>query len=157
MSQADQAPQETPDTIQPQRPDAIGYWAILLSGIVFRYVRHVVSSYGYRPIQFLILDVCSRGEADTVTGIARIIPFDASAISRQVEVLRAKGLLRTRRSTVDRRVVHVELTQEGRTLVEELLEGVRAEGVRHMAVLSESEQKHVIALIRRVVESAEAR
>ncbi len=157
MNLENQAQPEAPNGRSPQRPDAVGYWAILLSGIVFGYVRRVVSPHGFSPIQFLILDVCFRGEADTVTGIAHIIPFDSSAVSRRVEELRGKGLLQTRRSRADRRVVHVELTEEGHALVERLLEGVRAEGVRHMAVLTQREQKRLIALMRKVVEGAEER
>ena len=133
----------------------MGYLSILLSGIVTEYIREVVSPYGLKPIQFLILDVCSRKEADTVSGIAQILPFDSSAVSRRVEGLRAAGLLQTRRSREDRRVVHVELTAEGHELVAELLEEVKAQGANHMALLSNSEKKRLIFLMRKAMESVE--
>ena len=155
MSQADQAQPEAQDARRPQRPQTVGYWTLLLSGIVFGYVRRAVSPHGFSPIQFLILAVCYRGEANTVSGIARVLPFDASAVSRRVEEMRAKGLVETRRSREDRRVVHVELTEEGQTLVRQLLEEVRVEASKHTAVLTNREEKRLISLMRKVVESVE--
>lgn len=155
MSQSDQAQPEALDARRPQRPQTVGYWTLLLSGIVFGYVRRAVSPHGFSPIQFLILAVCYRGEANTVTGIARVLPFDASAVSRRVEEMRAKGLLETRRSREDRRVLHVELTDEGQTLVMQLLEEVRVEASKHTAVLTNREEKRLISLMRKVVESVE--
>lgn len=157
MNQEDQAQSEAQEARRPQRPQTVGYWTLLLSGIVFGYVRQAVSPHGFSPIQFLILAVCYRGEANTVTGIAGVLPFDASAVSRRVEEMRAKGLLVTRRSREDRRVLHVELTDEGQTLVMQLLEEVRIEASKYTSVLTQREQNRLIALMRKVVEAAEER
>ncbi len=154
MSQETQG-QYSPGAKRQQNTETVGYLSILLSGVVTEYIREVVSPYGLKPIQFLILDVCSRKEADSVSGIARILPFDSSAVSRRVEGLRAAGLLQTRRSREDRRVVHVELTDEGHDLVAELREEVKAQGTSHMAALSTNEKKRLISLMRKAMESVE--
>ena len=155
MSQTDQGQQYSPVVKKQQVTETVGYLAVLLSGVVTEYIREVVRPYDLRPVQFLILDVCSREEADTVSGIAQILPFAPSAVSRRVEELRAKGLLQTRRSREDRRRVHVEVTEEGHELTAELREKVRARGVNHMAALSDSEKGLLVSLMRKALESVE--
>ncbi len=75
---------------------------------------------GITAAQWPNLEAASRGEATTLTELARTIPIDAASISRQIEKLRAKGLISRRRSSRDRRSVRLELTEAGRTLVPEL-------------------------------------
>ena len=43
---------------------------------------------GIAPVQFRILETCFRGEANTVTGLGRVIVLDPGGISRQAEQLR---------------------------------------------------------------------
>ncbi len=79
-----------------------------------------LSPYGVTPVQWAILEACSRGREDTVTGLARVIPLDTASISRQVDGLVKKGLIQRRRQRRDRRVVRLELTEEGTGLMPEL-------------------------------------
>ena len=74
------------------------------------------------PVQFAILDLCFRGQADTVTGLARLVPLDHAAISRNVDQLVKRGLIQRRRSRSDRRVVRLALTEEGMTVMPRIME-----------------------------------
>ena len=95
--------------------------------------------------------MCYQGEANTLTGLARVIPVDAAAISRQVDKLVAKGLVRRRRLSRDRRTVRLELTEAGRTLAPELAKCVHANNARFLTGISADEQAALIATIEKML------
>ena len=105
---------------QPRRPETVAYWAILLGGAISKGTQRVLTPFRMTPNEFLILHMCYQEEANTVTDLARVSPLEVSAMSRQVEKLRSRGLLQRNRSTEDRRVVFLELTEKGRALMPEL-------------------------------------
>lgn len=52
--------------------------------------------------------------ADTVAGLARVSQVGVPSMTRMLDRLEQKGLLRRERSETDRRVVHLHLTTKGR-------------------------------------------
>ena len=54
-----------------------------------------------------------RGDADTPAELARLNGVDTGAMTRTLDRLEAKGLLRRQRCSEDRRVVKLALTEEG--------------------------------------------
>jgi DNA-binding MarR family transcriptional regulator len=55
-----------------------------------------------------------KGVADTPAELARLAGVDTSAMTRTLDRLEAKGLVRRTRSSEDRRIIKVELTDSGR-------------------------------------------
>ena len=108
------------------------------------------------PAQWAILEMCYRGEANTVSGLARVIPVDAAAISRQLDKLRAKGLIRRRRLSQDRRSVRVDLTEAGRALVPKLAPCVHTNNATFLKGLTEIEQTSLTSVIQKMLMNAEA-
>ena len=106
---------------------------------------------GISAAQWPILEAASRGEATTLTELTRIIPIDAASISRQIEKLRAKGLISRRRSARDRRSVRLELTAAGKALVPQLAERVEANNQRFLAGISQEEQALLKSLLVRIL------
>lgn len=102
---------------QPKRLQSVGYWAILLGGLIDKATHRAFIPFQVTPTEFLILHMCFLGVANTVTEMALVSPLEVSAMSRQVERLRTRGLLERRRSQEDRRVVFLELTEPGRLLL----------------------------------------
>ena len=107
----------------------LGYWVSSLASALRKGLDRQLAASDVTSAQWAILDVCSRGEANSPSALARVIPVDTAAISRQLDKLREKGLIRRRRLTSDRRSVRVELTQEGRELVPTLAPLVHANNV----------------------------
>ncbi len=62
--------------------------------------------------EYGILDRCSRGEAQTVTELASLLPGDASMMSRHVSKLVDRGLMGRTRLLEDRRTVRLRLTAD---------------------------------------------
>lgn len=115
-------PEEPPDEPALQRPRVISYWTILMAAAVLRSLRRSLAPFEISELQFIILDMCYRKEANTASSIAWLTHYGPATVSRHVERLRSRGLLRTRRRSRDRRVVELSLTDEGRMLREQLID-----------------------------------
>ncbi len=77
-------------------------------------------------MQYGILSRCYSGEANTVTALAQVLPVDSPAVSRHVDRLHAKGLIRRQRLQNDRRRVRLHLTKEGLDLMPKLSQRIQA-------------------------------
>lgn len=143
--------------LRPWRPESVGYWVILLGGTVLNQLERALRPFGISPVQFAILDMCYRGEANTVSSISQVIPFDSSNVSRQVEQLCKSGRLSRRRWQSDRRVVELSLTEDGKELMHQLIQVVTGEEARNMAGISNDEKMTLVSLMRRLVEDFEGR
>jgi len=64
-------------------------------------------------MQWRPLALVAHSQADTPAELARIIGVDTGAMTRTLDRLEAKGLLRRARSVTDRRVVKLEATETG--------------------------------------------
>ncbi|MES2530165.1 MAG: MarR family transcriptional regulator, partial [Pseudomonadota bacterium] len=79
------------------------------------------------------------GKATTVAELARECLLDTGAMTRLLDRLEAKGLCRRVRSLEDRRVVHIELTEEGRTAAKEVPHVLSRVQNEHLAGFSNEE------------------
>lgn len=64
--------------------------------------------------QLVILGTLAAGEGVKTTDLCESLSYDSGAMTRMLDRLEVKGVIHRRRSPKDRRVVHVELTEEGR-------------------------------------------
>ena len=78
--------------------------------------------YDLRPIEFNLLRYCNEIEDCNATELAEILPVDASRISRIVTRLVDRGLLIRHRQPDDRRIVKLQVSNEGKVLVSLLLQ-----------------------------------
>jgi len=106
--------------------------------------------------QWLPLYWLARGECDTIAALARTQALDPGAMTRALDRLEAKGLLKRVRSQQDRRVVHLELTDDGRRTAA-LVPPVLAEVLNaHLAGFSHDEWQQLVHLLQRVVANGDA-
>lgn len=106
--------------------------------------------------QWLPLYKVHTGKATTVAELARECNLDTGAMTRLLDRLEAKGLCERVRSVEDRRVVHIELTDEGRAgaeLVPHHLSRVQNE---HLAGFSEAEWKQLRSYLERILANSQA-
>lgn len=108
---------DAPEFYRPQ-----GYKPQESVGFLMRRIVHEVSaeierqfdSCGLTNAQWLPLYKLHLGSASTVAELARECHLDSGGMTRLLDRLEAKGLVRRERSCADRRVVNLELTDEGR-------------------------------------------
>ena len=134
----------------------LGYWIGSLASALRKGLDRELAALEITSAQYAILEVCYRGEANSPSALARVIPVDTAAISRQLDKLREKGLIRRRRLTSDRRSIRVELTQEGRTLVPKLTPLVLANNAKFLEGITEDEQAALSAIIQKMLHHAQA-
>lgn len=138
-----------------RRPGVLSYWVVLLEAAVLRSLKRSLAPFKISELQFIILDMCFRGEATTVSSIARLTHYDPSVVSRQTENLRSRGLLQTRRLKRDRRVVELSLTDEARMLREELLDVAIQADTNVTRRLDPGEHDALLHLVRKLVTTLE--
>ena len=102
------------------------------------------------PVQFAILDLCFRGQADTVTGLARLVPIDSASISRNVDRLVKRGLIQRRRSRSDRRVVRLGLTEEGTTVMPRIMEQLQEVNSILLRGVTQEEMRGFMSMLQKV-------
>lgn len=92
----------------------------------------------------------------TPIAMARDLSMDPAALTRSLHRLEAKGLIRRERSTQDRRVVHLWLSDEGRAVAEHV-PGVMAEVLNsHLQGFSHDEWQLLLRLLQRMLANGEA-
>lgn len=134
---------------------AISYWVTLLGGAVFNGLNKAFTPFDISPVQYLILYMCHRRRFTTASAIAQISPHDSSTISRNVEQLRARGLMTTYRKKPDRRVLHLAVTEEGRSLMAELIAVAKDVEADITQGISDRERTRTIEAMRKMVTGEE--
>jgi DNA-binding MarR family transcriptional regulator len=94
------------------------------------------------------------GRADTVAGLARECDVDCGAMTRMLDRLEQKQLLRRLRSDADRRVVNLELTDKGRAVALEIPLLVREELQRSLREITPQEQETLVRLLTQMLANA---
>jgi DNA-binding MarR family transcriptional regulator len=70
---------------------------------------------GLSAAQFIIIANLAKAEGPmSASDLCKGISYDAGAMTRMLDRLESKGLIRRNRSAEDRRLMHLELTDEGR-------------------------------------------
>lgn len=134
----------------------LGYLVGTLASAMRTGLDRELASFNISSAQWAILDACHEGEADTLTSLSRVIPIDSASISRHVDRLVRVGLVHRSRSTRDRRLVRLSLTDAGNRLVPELAQRVQANNARFLAGITKHEQEAMVRTIQRMLESAQA-
>src|ERR1700754_4417040 len=107
------------DTFQAQR--SLGYLIRRLNSLIGPRAEALFADSDFTFSQWVVLKAVRGGIADTCAEIARHLEHDTGATTRLVDQLEERGYLRRRRSTEDRRVVHLEITAAGKALTKSLM------------------------------------
>lgn len=139
------------------RPDqSVGYLMRKVMSSVLAQVDEQLSAHDLTYVQWLPLFKLVMQEGDTVACLARELDIDPGAMTRSLDRLEAKGLVRRERSTEDRRVVRIVLTDDGREVarkVPTLLAGVLN---GHLRGFSEGEWQQLLQFLNRMLVNGEA-
>jgi DNA-binding MarR family transcriptional regulator len=119
-------------------------------------VDHELQPSGLTHAQWAPLFRIYMGHASTVAELARESQLDMGAMTRTLDRLEAKNLVRRVRSSSDRRVVNIELTPEGRATAKTIPEVLCRVQNAHLRGLTLQEWQTMKALMRRVLDTARA-
>lgn len=100
-----------PGALQPN--DSVGYLMRRITASLQAEADRELEPQGLTHAQWVPLFKLYLGHASTAAELATACDLDAGAMTRTLDRLEAKGLVRRVRSETDRRVVRIELTPEG--------------------------------------------
>jgi DNA-binding MarR family transcriptional regulator len=135
---------------------SLGYLIRRLHNLVVPRAEALFADADFTFSQWVVLVAVRDGIADTCGEIARHMDHDTGAITRLVDQLEERGFLVRRRSTSDRRVVHLEITPAGRTLAKSLMPRLVEFWNTVLEGFSAEEASQLIALLTRLMTRLEA-
>lgn len=103
----------------------------------------------------VLLFLANHPGQDTARDVTELRGIAKSQVSQAVEVLTGRGLLARRADGEDRRVIHLEITEQGAPLAREAQAVQAACGGRLLAGLTEEEQAVFLDLLERVLRRTE--
>ena len=122
-----------------------------LVNAVARGIERKLQPWGFSALEFTILRLCYQAGSTTVTSLAAAIPVDSGRISRVVNNLYNKGLIKRERMVSDRRVVQLQLSDDGLTTVPLLLQLIEDYNNMLIAGISLKEMTQFISTSHKIV------
>jgi DNA-binding MarR family transcriptional regulator len=95
------------------------------------------------------------GEPKSAADLCKVISYDAGAMTRMLDRLEAKGLIRRTRSSQDRRLLKLELTEDGRAAYPRMREIAMSVANRFLHGFTKSEARQLEGFLNRMVENAQ--
>jgi DNA-binding MarR family transcriptional regulator len=104
--------------------------------------------------QWIVLMLLGDGAASTAAELCKILIYDPGAMTRLLDRLEKKGVLRRVRATSDRRSVPLQLTAAGKRLYPRILEALVAVFNHLLRGFSKREVRQLEQLLKRMVANA---
>ncbi len=101
--------------------------------------------------QMIVLGTIAEGEADSAAGLCKGISYDPGAMTRMLDRLEQKGLLRRTPRPDDRRTVSLELTAAGRALYPQLSAAKHAVQARFLRGFTKEDVRKLELLLNRML------
>ena len=136
--------------------DSVGYLLRRIISAVGQEVDHELEPSGLTNAQWVPLLKLHMGTASSVAEVARECQLDAGSMTRLLDRLEAKGLVRRLRTSKDRRIVNLELTDEGREAAKQIPQVLCRVQNAHLQGFSADEWNTLKNLLRRILDNAQA-
>jgi DNA-binding MarR family transcriptional regulator len=107
--------------------------------------------------QYIILAnlAAGPGEPKSAADLCKVISYDAGAMTRMLDRLEAKGLIRRTRSSQDRRLMNLELTEEGRAAYPRMREISMSIANHFLRGFTKAEARALEGFLDRMLENAQ--
>lgn len=134
--------------------ESIGYLIKQTQMALHRTIDSKMATLDLTAMQWRPLMLLAYGKARTAAELSRCSDVETSTMTRMLDRLEAKGLLSRTRSDSDRRIIFIELTEEGRRLVAEVPYLIAESFNHHLRGFSQQELDTLKSLLRRIVANA---
>ena|SRR3989442_2048852 len=135
--------------------DSVGYLMRRIIALIAQGVERELEPTGLTNAQWVPLLKLYMGRASTVAELARQCDLDAGSMTRLLDRLEAKQLCRRVRSSDDRRVVNLELTDAGRAAAQGIPAILSRVQNAHLAGFTVDEWQVLKSYLRRILETAQ--
>jgi DNA-binding MarR family transcriptional regulator len=103
--------------------------------------------------QLIVLASVANREADSASGLCKSISYDPGAMTRMIDRLQQKGLLRRIPNLEDRRATNLELTAAGRALYPQLVTAKETVQAQFLRGFSKEDVRLLEALLNRMIDN----
>jgi DNA-binding MarR family transcriptional regulator len=111
--------------------------------------------FGLTGAQFAVLKHVADGMADTAADLCRTMHYDTGSMTRMLDRLEEKGVLRRERCTQDRRVVYLRLTDNGNGLLPQLRSAAVQVISRHLSGFAPAEVETLKQFLERMIKNGQ--
>ena len=111
--------------------------------------------FGTTAMQFAILKNVAEGAAETAADLCRLLHYDNGSMTRLLDRLEQKGLIRRERSKDDRRVVSLHITAVGLTVLPRLRDSAARVIQRMLNGFSAAEVNDLRVFLGRMIENGQ--
>jgi len=112
-----------------------------------------LSKYDISAPQLIVLAYVANKEADSAAALCKSISYDPGAMTRMIDRLQEKGLIRRTPNLEDRRATNLELTAAGRALYPQLLAAKETVQAQFLRGFSENEVHVLDGLLNRMLKN----
>src|SRR5579863_4659432 len=112
-----------------------------------------LEQFGLTGAQFAVLKYVADGTADTAADLCRTLHYDTGSMTRMLDRLEEKSVLRRERCTQDRRVVYLRITDSGNELLPQLRTAAVRVISRHLAGFAPAEVDSLKQFLERMIEN----
>jgi DNA-binding MarR family transcriptional regulator len=114
-----------------------------------------VAAIGVTAAQFIVMARLAVSERKkSASDLCKEMSYDAGAMTRMIDRLESKGLVRRARCPQDRRLVYLEMTEQGRTVYPRLREISMTIQNRFLRGFSRTDARQLEGLLERMLENA---
>ncbi len=110
--------------------------------------------FGISTAQFVILNTLHHGGGESACELCRLMDYDPGAMSRMIDRLEAKGLIRRVRRDGERRLITLQITDEGEAVLPSMRTCVVAVLNRCLRGISRSEVAQAESVLQRMLANA---
>ena len=111
--------------------------------------------FGLTGAQFAVLKNVADGVAQTAADLCRTMHYDTGSMTRMLDRLEEKAVLRRERCTEDRRVVYLRITDTGNELLPQLRAAAVHVLARHLAGFSPEEVERLKQYLVRMIHNGQ--
>jgi DNA-binding MarR family transcriptional regulator len=101
--------------------------------------------------QLFVLSSVANGEADSAAGLCKTISYDPGAMTRMIDRLQQKGLVRRVPHPEDRRAMNLELTVAGKALFPQLIVAKDRVHAQFLRGFSDDDRRTLETLLHRML------
>ena len=114
-----------------------------------------LAAHDLKAADYIVL-VALANDIDTASGLCLAMSHDPGAMTRKIDALEKRGLVRRARSSEDRRAIKLELTPEGRKVYPKALATAIGVANDFLRGFSKVEVRQLEGMLKRILANAEA-
>jgi DNA-binding MarR family transcriptional regulator len=109
-----------------------------------------------KATDYVVLVTLATGDVETASSVCSVLAHDPGAMTRKIDALEKRGLVRRVRSAEDRRAIKLELTPEGKKLYPKALAAAVSMANEFLEGFTQAEVKALEGFLKRILTNVEA-